>query len=254
MSPPTAGGARPDGARVDGTRALVELSAALGARDPEAWRPALAAAAERAHGREVEEALLQAYLFVGFPVALAAMADWRAVAGAAGEGTPSGTEVAPAGKGAPRGSPPDEGPTPAPDAEDDGRGAADALEAWARRGEALCRRVYGSAYEGLRENVRRLHPALDRWMVTEGYGKVLSRPGLEPVVRELCIVALLAVTGGEPQLHSHLRGALRLGAEAAEVEAALTAGLGRVPDAGVREERRRLWRRVDTREEGSEEP
>lgn len=243
----------PKGRLGPGTAALVELSAALGARDPDAWRPALSAAAERATCREVEEAVLQAYLFVGFPVALAAMAEWRGRTGA-------GRAEPPAGDGGPSGVP-ESGPAlpgetdtaPPPEEMDDAPFPAGAVEAWTRRGEALCRRVYGSAYGRLRENVRRIHPALDRWMVTEGYGKVLSRPGLEPATRELCIVAILAVTGGEPQLHSHLRGALRLGAVAAEVEAALAAGLERVPDPAVREARLRLWRRVRRREADSEE-
>ena len=48
------------------------------------------------------------------------------------------------------------------------------------RGEEVCRTVYGGQYEGLRRNVRDLHPDMERWMVVEGYGKVLGRPGLDP--------------------------------------------------------------------------
>ena len=58
-------------------------------------------------------------------------------------------------------------------------------------------------------------------MLTEGYGKVLGRPGLELEVRELCIAGLLAGLDAAPQLHSHLRGALNVGATPEEVEAAL---------------------------------
>ncbi len=94
---------------------------------------------------------------------------------------------------------------------------------WTRRGEETCRTIYGDNYSRLRENVRSLHPALDAWMVTEGYGRTLSRPGLDLVRRELCVIAQTAVLNTPRQLHSHLRGALRAGADVATIEAALTA-------------------------------
>jgi 4-carboxymuconolactone decarboxylase len=80
--------------------------------------------------------------------------------------------------------------------------------------------------------VRDLHPALDAWMITDGYGKVLSRPGLGIRLRELCIVASCAAAGQQRQLHSHLHGALNTGASAEEVSATLDAvsdlaGVGR---------------------------
>jgi 4-carboxymuconolactone decarboxylase len=88
---------------------------------------------------------------------------------------------------------------------------------WTARGEAICREIYGANYERLRENVRALHPALEAWMVTEGYGRTLGRPGLDLARRELCVVAQVAVQGAERQLHSHLKGALNAGASTAAV-------------------------------------
>jgi 4-carboxymuconolactone decarboxylase len=89
------------------------------------------------------------------------------------------------------------------------------------RGEKLCRRVYGSAYPRLMERMEGLHPELAAWILEDGYGRVLSRPGLSGRERELLAVAALAATpGAGPQLESHERGARRLGATAAEVEAA----------------------------------
>lgn len=161
-------------------------------------------------GEAVEEALLQGYLFLGFPATLEGLAAWRAL-----------------------GSP---GPA-APTEEDP--------EARVRRGRRLCRRVYGDAYDDLRANVRALHPDLDRWMVEEGYGKVLSRPGLDAVTRELCVVATLAVTGWPRQLHSHLRGALNVGAGPGDVERALDLAADVVDDR--LEEAHDLWRRVRDR-------
>ncbi len=144
----------------------------------------------------MEETLLQAHLFVGFPVVLNAFIVWAGEAGRAGESSPP---------------------------EDSDRRSA---------GRALCRSVYGKAYEKLRENVRSLSPDLDRWMVEDGYGKTLSRPGLSIEVRELCIVALLAASGHDRQLRAHLFGALNVGARPEQVEAALTEGISMAEDAG----------------------
>jgi 4-carboxymuconolactone decarboxylase len=140
----------------------------------------MARAAVTASQEHVEEVVLQSYLFCGFPRALNAAREWR--------------RVAPA-------------PAPASDEADDvGRDAE-----WRERGEQTLAAVYGDMYDKLRLNVRDLHPALDAWMVVDGYGKVLSRPALDLPRRELCIVAACAAMGQDRQLHSHLRGALNVG-------------------------------------------
>ena len=64
---------------------------------------------------------------------------------------------------------------------------------WTRRGEEVCATVYGENYRKLRDSVRALHPAIDSWMITEGYGRTLGRPGLDLMRRELCTVAQTAV-------------------------------------------------------------
>jgi 4-carboxymuconolactone decarboxylase len=138
----------------------------------------------------VDELLLQSLLMVGYPRALIAFAIWRTV----------GSATAPASD---------------PDAEY-GRVAE-----WTARGEATCRVVYGANYRRLRQNVQALHPALDAWMMTEGYGRTMSRPGLDLVRREFCVVAQTSVMETPRQLHSHLRGALHAGATRAQVEAVL---------------------------------
>lgn len=89
---------------------------------------------------------------------------------------------------------------------------AESTRRWQERGESLCRQTYDSNYERLRERMRILSPDLDQWMVWEGYGKVLSRPGAPSALRELCTCAALVVTGDMVQLHSHYRGALNAGA------------------------------------------
>lgn len=139
----------------------------------------------------VEECILQSYLMAGFPRALNAMREWRKASGA----------PAPA---------PEEIPEPS-------------LRRWKLQGEQTCEIVYGKFYEKLRVNITHLHPALDEWMIIEGYGKILSRPGLELRLRELCIVAACAAMGQDRQLHSHLHGALNAGATRGEVEDSLSA-------------------------------
>lgn len=172
--------------------ALVRVAAAVAAATEPVIRHELASAVGRVNHEWVEEVLLQSYLFAGFPRALNATREWRRVSGDA---------------------------APASDA---GERYDDALS-WKDAGEATCAVVYGSSYERLRHNIRDLHPALDAWMIVEGYGKVLSRSRLDLRRRELCIVAACAAAGQDRQLHSHLRGALHAGASAAEVGAVLDA-------------------------------
>lgn len=192
----------------DQTRLLVRLSAVVTAGSEAQQRVAIAAVAPVAPALWVEELLLQSYLFAGFPRTLNAMREWRRV-----HPTPA--------------APPADG-TPA---------------SWRAAGERTCAVVYGTSYERLRENVRHLHGALDEWMIMEGYGKVLSRPGLDLPRRELCIVAACAAAGQERQLHSHLHGALNAGVAPDVVSGAIAALVGVVPDQHL-ETARRLWARV----------
>src|SRR5262249_49860936 len=95
---------------------------------------------------------------------------------------------------------------------------------WMKRGERLCARVYGKAYAKLRSNVERLHPDLAAWMIEQGYGRVLTRPGLSAPAPELVAVTVLAAGAWERQLVSHLLGARRLGAPRAAIRRACQAG------------------------------
>jgi 4-carboxymuconolactone decarboxylase len=110
--------------------------------------------------------------------------------------------------------------------------------------------VYGASYERLRTNIRALHPELDEWMIVEGYGKVLSRPGLDLARRELCIVAACAAAGQERQLHSHLHGAVNAGASAETISAVLDALAG-VVQPGELARAVALWKRVGAHSSGS---
>ncbi len=185
----------------------------MAARDDEALDAALAEALDSESPEAMEETLLQSYLFVGYPLALGALARWRRMRG---------------------------GPPPEPREED--------WEAWRRRGARVLRAVYGEQHEALRRNVRHLHPEMERWMVTEGYGKVLGREGLSLVERELNVVALLTVLRTPVQLYSHLRGALAVGARAENVEEVLGEACDFLEPPG-REEAWKTWKRVMERKE-----
>lgn len=99
-----------------------------------------------------------------------------------------------------------------------------AWRTWQKRGEVLCRRVYGDRHERLRRFTEALHPDLDLWMIVEGYGKTLSRPGLGIVEKELATVAALAALDWPRQLAAHREGARRVGAHSREVAWAETLG------------------------------
>lgn len=160
----------------DATRSLVRLAALITAADDSAIRDAMGTAVDAVPDAWIEELLLQTYLFAGFPRALNATREWRRL-------------------------------RPNAPADADVRGWAE----YRQDGERTCAMVYGVMYEKLRENVRALHDRLDEWMIVEGYGKVLSRPGLDLARRELCIVAACAAANQDRQLHSHLHGALNVG-------------------------------------------
>lgn len=96
---------------------------------------------------------------------------------------------------------------------------------WTARGERRCAQVYGASYPRLVANVKALHPDLAVMMIEQGYGRVLSRPGLSARVRELIAVTVLAAGGWERQLVSHLLGSRRLGASPRDIRTAWRIGL-----------------------------
>ena len=62
-------------------------------------------------------------------------------------------------------------------------------------------------------------PDLARFAIEFAFGEVLSRPGLDLKTRELCTVAALAAMGhAVPQLRWHVDAALKVGAQAAEID------------------------------------
>ena len=188
--------------------ALVTLSAAIAGSDgPGIEREAERAAAAGVEPAALYETVLQSYLFVGFPRAIEAFFAAQPVLERLGA-------------------------TPAAPVPDD-------HAAWRRDGEALCRRVYGRNYDRLVETMRKLSPDLAARMIDEGYGKTLSRPGLDAADREYGVVAILTVTRMWRQLRSHALGTVHVGGTRAGVREAIRLS---APWAGAKavEEARRV--------------
>ena len=196
------------------TAALVRVAAVVAGGGESLQRDVLRDVVGVARGEWVEEVLLQSHLFAGFPRALNAMRTWRSVSGR-------------------------EAPAHDPDVVN--------APSWRERGTATCAEVYGPYYDALRRNIAELHPALDSWMVADGYGKVLGRPELDLARRELCVVAACVAAEQERQLHSHLHGALHVGAPAGAVEEAMELAiktLERSLDPDTVRRCRQLWKKV----------
>jgi 4-carboxymuconolactone decarboxylase len=88
-------------------------------------------------------------------------------------------------------------------------------------GEALFDRIYAELAPAVRRELTELHPSLARWIAEHAYRAVLARAGLDARTRELAAVTALAASGCRRQLLSHARGAMRCGADAPSVHAAL---------------------------------
>ena len=136
----------------------------------------------------LREAIIQTYLFDGYPTALEGLFILAEVLGA--ENNPPSAE------------------------------SLDnlTLKRWVEQGESTCRIIYRQNYERLLSNVKRLSPDFANWMVVEGYGKTLSRGALNLEVRELINIAILAVKDYPRQLHSHLKGAMNAGTGRNEIK------------------------------------
>src|SRR5262245_719720 len=202
----------------DRVRALVTLSSSLASGSRGEWREHLTRALDACSPTEIEETILQSYLFLGYPIALQALSLWRDVLP-----EPASVESSITAKTA------------------------------RTRGEKVCATVYGGQYRRLRTNVLRLHPDVEQWMLTEGYGKVLGRPGLDLKTRELCVIGLLAAQDAPHQLYSHLRGALNAGASVAEVDEVVMAVVRSLPSERA-QKARQMWSELRSRRaERSEE-
>ena len=107
----------------EATAALVRLSGTIAGGSEPQLRKAIAHCWAVARPEWTEEALLQSYLFAGFPRALNAMREWRKVSG----------RIAPA--------------------HDEGAEHEERAGQWRAEGEETCALVYGEMYQKLRVNI-----------------------------------------------------------------------------------------------------
>lgn len=165
-------------------RLLVAAQGAVWPGDQELFAECVAAGRELGMRRQAfEETLLQAVLFCGFPRVINASRvlheDWPPAAPPAGGGLP--------------------------------------IEQQRAAGEALFASIYGDNSETVKGMLLSYHRELHDFVLDTAYGRILTRPGLEPSVRELMAVGVLALTGQIPQMVAHGRGARNWGATAEEL-------------------------------------
>jgi len=165
---------------------LACFAAAIVLQHDQSAREILAALRDAGIEREaVREAILQTYLFDGYPTALEGMILLSEL----WQGEPEPVES----------------------------GDFNNWNDWYVRGKKLYERIYGDVAETLLERAHEVSPELANWMIVEGYGKVLSRNVLDIKTREIIIIAVLVVKNRPRQLHSHIRGALRVGVSKQEL-------------------------------------
>ncbi len=155
---------------------LALISSASVLRNEKIFRELLIYAGQkRISGLKIYEAVLQTYLFAGFPSALVSLSILKEY-------------------------------FKIPKNYSNKRGKHD----YKKEGELTCRRIYGDKFEKLISNTKEFSPELSEWLIVEGYGKVLTRKGLPLKERELIIIAVLTALKFRNQLYSHINGAFRL--------------------------------------------
>lgn len=87
-----------------------------------------------------------------------------------------------------------------------------------QKGLKTSEKIYGDKLSKLISNVKRFSPELSEWLIVEGYGKVISRPNLSIKEREACIISVLATQMFEEQLISHLYGGLKNGLKIQQIK------------------------------------
>lgn len=85
------------------------------------------------------------------------------------------------------------------------------------KGIKTSKKIYGDKLEKLISNVKKFSPELSEWLIIEGYGKVISRSALKIKEREACIISVLTTQMFEEQLISHLYGGLRNGLKITQI-------------------------------------
>ncbi len=91
-----------------------------------------------------------------------------------------------------------------------------------RRGRELFEEIYRDDTSLVMARISGFHPEFMDWITEDAYGKVLSRPYLDLMTREILSCCLLAILKLPRQLTPHIRGALRAGAKVREISEAIS--------------------------------
>lgn len=97
-------------------------------------------------------------------------------------------------------------------------GAENATENRSVQQGSVRQRLWGDQAEAIERGLHALDPDLAALIGEVVYDRVLARPGLDLKTRELLAVTALMSVGGEGELKTHMRGALRCGATVAELK------------------------------------
>lgn len=92
-------------------------------------------------------------------------------------------------------------------------------------GRALFAAIYDTNTAAVERMLADAHGELRDFVLEVAYGRILSRPQLPAVPRELIAIGVLAAMEQTPQMVGHGRGALRMGATRNEVREALLTAL-----------------------------
>lgn len=210
---------------------LCQLACAIARADREAVVAALDTCAlePQLDPEIVSEAILQGIPYSGFPGAVEALGLWIDRLAASKE------PMVPA-------RPP--APTPVVGRKVTARaGAPGSSPTSAReRGGRVFAEVYGDLAPRVRAELHRRHPHLEAWIISFAYGEVMASSELELSSLEALGVASLLGQGRRAPLHSHVRGALRTGWIATELDELLSA-LAPGCDADILEFARSVLRR-----------
>lgn len=107
------------------------------------------------------------------------------------------------------------------------------LKKFKAEGKINCKLIYKKNYKKLIENMNLFSPDLREWMIIEGYGKVLGRNGLSLIEREFINVSILCTRLYLNQLHSHMKGCIHLGANKNRLSELLNAISENLPEKNV---------------------
>ncbi len=139
---------------------------------------------------DLQEATLQVFLFAGYPRTIDAFDELHAAYGVA--------------------------PPPPPPLEPEPGNLH-------KRGRALFDRIYAHHADTVLGKLESHHPDFAEYVIYDAYGQVLGRPFLPVEEREVMAISMLAIMDLRAQMHSHVLGALRVGATPESVRLALSA-------------------------------